>query len=284
MRQSIEALFTLSIKMHLGHKWTALNTAVTASKTGNANVLNTIHLALPNNLECNVWFFCFDAVAVSQQIKANGKRNPITSDYLRDFRCILMPGVNRSPCHLDLNKVWIWKWTLGLNRAWKRVEGDPAGMDPEVVLRPPHPPHPSQVPQWTPPCANVRDGGAQKDTGPSFYITSWHSLLLLLSALPCFRTGKGEDWERGAQILLSPSWWGVFSQQRVLFSCESLLGSECELRITPQWPRLTFAQSPMLNIARHYLKAVQIIIMIKTHMLNLCMHPQRQWKTMEKSD
>lgn len=108
MRQSIKALFTLSIKMHLGHKWTALNTAVTASKTGGANVLNTDDLALPNNLVCNVCFFCLDAVAVSQQIKANVKRNPITSDYLRDFRCILMPRVNCSPCHLDLDKVRIY--------------------------------------------------------------------------------------------------------------------------------------------------------------------------------
>lgn len=54
------------------------------------------------------------------------------------------------------------------------------------------------------------------------YIACWLSvLLLLLPALPCFRKGTGRRLETGGpQILLSPSWPGVFSQQRATF-CES---------------------------------------------------------------
>lgn len=54
-------------------------------------------------------------------------------------------------CEPTIHVIWISTQsgsgheTLGLSRAWKRVEGDPAGTDPEVVLRPPHPPHPSQA-------------------------------------------------------------------------------------------------------------------------------------------
>lgn len=59
-----------------------------------------------------------------------------------------------------------------------------------------------------------------KNTGPSFYITSWLSLLFFLSALPCFTTGKGKTENRSLQ---SPTWQEVFPQQRVLFCVKLFL-------------------------------------------------------------
>lgn len=88
---SNEALFTLGIKMYLGHRWTALNIAVVAPKTRDTNVLNTVcsdarqlrqHFDVSIKGEVrqsssfvvwrsvNVYFLHVDAVAVSQQIKA----------------------------------------------------------------------------------------------------------------------------------------------------------------------------------------------------------------------
>lgn len=130
----------------------------------------------------------------------------------------------------------------------------------------------------------------KKTPAPPFYISSWLSPPPPVSSA-LFHDRKGRRQGQGAQVLLSPPWPGVPSWQRVLFLCESPLGSGCELRLAPQWPRLTFAQSPMLNIARHYLKAVWIILMIKKQQL-ICWicacilkdNGDRRKKTMEKSD
>lgn len=51
--------------------------------------------------------------------------NLITSDYLRDFRRILFPGVNSSACHLDLNELWTYIWGLK-DRGWTS-RGRPRG-------------------------------------------------------------------------------------------------------------------------------------------------------------
>lgn len=157
-------------------------------------------------------------------------------------------------------------------------------MDPEVILGPPQSPRPSEVSQpcQTPWRTYIRNGGVQKDTGPSFYITSWLSLLLFLSALPCFRTGKGKTENRRPRSCRVPHDKKSFLNKESFFVW---ISSWFWAWGIPQWPRPTVAQSPMLNIVRHCLKGVQIIIMLKTHILNLCMHPQKQWreetKTME---
>lgn len=192
---------------------------------------------------------CIFVDAASQQIKANRKRNPITSDYLRDFGCILAPGVNCSPCHPELNTVWIYLDALGLIRAWKSAEGDPAGTDPEVVLRPPRPPHLL----LSLPTEHLRRRCPKKTLATLFI--SPPGFLSSSSCQLCLVSGQ----EKGGRLRMGRPDPAESLLTRSLFSakspCESPLGSERVLRIQPQWPRLTFAQSPHVEYCEALFKS-----------------------------
>ena len=192
---------------------------------------------------------CIFVDAASQQIKANRKQNPITSDYLRDFGCILAPGVNCRPCHLELNTVWIYLDTLGLIRAWKSAEGDPAGTDLEVVLRPPRPPHLL----LSLPTEHLRRRCPKKTLATLFI--SPPGFLSSSSCQLCLVSGQ----EKGGRLRIGRPDPAESLLTRSLFSakspCESPPGSERVLRIQPQRPRLTFAQSPHVEYCEALFKS-----------------------------
>lgn len=93
--------------------------------------------------------------------------------------------------------------TLILSRARKKIKDDLAEMDPEVLS-----PHlqshlesHADIEHLSAPMSQMEVAPSlsnkTKDSGHSFYITSWLSVLLVLPPLPCFRTGTGKTENRG---------------------------------------------------------------------------------------
>lgn len=123
-------------------------------------------------------------------------------------------------------------------------------MDPEVLVRPPRPPHPTEVspppppmnastrlcPRWR--CPKTLTLNQLFISPPGFLSSSSSCQLCLVSGRKGGRPRTGGP-HPAESLLNQESFHGKES-----FFCESPLGSGCELRITPQRPRLTFAQSP----------------------------------------
>lgn len=108
MGLSIRTLFTRTVSVHLGHKRTAPNSAVT-QKRGHSPP-NAAYLALPCDFSWQICicisFFRLDAAAVFSTGKSKWEvENSIATDDPRGFRRIPVAGVNSSACPLDLTAV-----------------------------------------------------------------------------------------------------------------------------------------------------------------------------------
>ena len=190
MSQSIGAPFTLSIKMHLGHQWTTLNYSCVCIQTGDENVLNTVYLALPNNSVSNVYFCRCSSPADKSRSEVKSNRKWLLERFRMHSgaRCELQSMSSGAQHSLDISG------HIRSDQGLKECRGRPSRNGPWGSIKTTSPSPPTlESPHWTP-----EKEVSKKDTGHSFYITSWLSVLLLLSALPCFRTGKGGKTENGA--------------------------------------------------------------------------------------
>lgn len=184
-----------------------------------------------------------------------------------------MTGVNCSPCHHGHDKSG--HLTLGPIWAWKRVRGWPCKNGLKVSKTASSLISSFHAPRWPPPMSEMEV--SKKTLAPLFL---YH--LLAFCPPPPVSSASIQDRNGGRlrtggprSCCKSPSWL------ESPFFCKSFLGSRSELKILLNDRDWNLSDRPCWIFGRHYLKAVQIIVMIKNSYAEF-VHASS--KTMQKGD